>query len=199
MRVRLAAVWIAGVTLACLSAPATGRTSGQDQVSRAATRMERKLRHLDANAAAAHPDPSPTRFTEKEINAYLASGRLPLPAGVNSVRLEGTPGMVTGSARVDFDQLRADQPSPSPLLAMFSGVHDVVVVAQTHGAGGKGFVHVDSVSLDGVAIPRFVLQVFVDTVVQPKHPEVRLDSQFDLPDRINTATVGLHELTVTQR
>jgi hypothetical protein len=167
--------------------------------SRDAASMERKLRHLETNAAAKHPDPAPTEFTEKEINSYLASGNMEMPAGVKSVRLRGTPGIVTGSARVDFDQFRAGSGSSNPLLGIFSGIHDVVVIAHAQGSGGKATVHVDSVSLDGVEVPHFVLQLFVDNFVQPKYPKIGLDSQFDLPDRIDTATVGLNKLTVTQR
>jgi hypothetical protein len=82
---------------------------------------------------------------------------------------------------------------------MFSGVHEVVVVAHAHGAGGQGVVNVDSVSLDNIAIPRFVLQLFVERYLQPKYPNVGLDSRFALPNRIDTARVGAHTLTVTQK
>jgi len=82
---------------------------------------------------------------------------------------------------------------------MFSGIHDVVVSAHVHGAGGQGYVNVDSVSLDGVEIPRFALEMFVEKYLQPKYPGVGLDSNFVLPDRIDTAKVGLHKLSITQK
>ena len=168
------------------------------RVSSPAASMERKLRHLDSNAALSHPNPAPTVLTETEINAYLASGNIQLPVGVKSVHLQGKPGVIAGSARVDFDQLREGRGSSNPLLAIFSGVHDVQVVAHAHAVAGEGIVHVDSVSLDAVEIPRFVLRLFVEKYLQPKHPELGLDSRFDLPDRIEKAAVGLHTLTVTQ-
>ncbi|MBV8051886.1 MAG: hypothetical protein JOZ80_11895, partial [Acidobacteriaceae bacterium] len=89
--------------------------------------------------------------------------------------------------------------SSNPLLAIFTGVHDVVVNANAHGTRGRGVVHVNSVSLDGVQVPNFILQLFVEKYLQPKYPQVGLDSEFDLPERIDTATVGTHSLTVTQR
>ena len=107
--------------------------------------------------------------------------------------------MVTATTRVDFDRLKAGQNSSNPLLSIFSGVHDVVVNADAHGAGGQGFVHVNSVSIDDVDVPRLVLQLFVEKYLQPKYPGVGLDSRFTLPDRIDTATVGLHNLTITQK
>ena len=57
----------------------------------------------------------------------------------------------------------------------------------------------DSVSLDGVEVPHFVLELFVDQFLTPKYPQIGIDSQFALPDRIDTATVGEHQLAVTQK
>jgi hypothetical protein len=169
------------------------------QPSAAVASMERKLHHIQSNARLAHPDPTPTTFTEQEINAYLASGALEFPAGVQSVRFQGQPGIVTASTRVDFDRLRAGVNSSNPLLSIFTGVHDVIVISQAQGRGGKAFVHVDSVSLDGVEIPRFVLQLFVDKYLRPRYPQVGLDSQFVLPGRIDSAVIGSHTLTLTQK
>src|SRR6266849_2339488 len=160
---------------------------------------ERKLQHLESNGAQAHPDPAPTEFTEQEINAYFASGNVGLPTGVQSVVFQEQPEVVVGSSRVDFDQLKAGRNSYNPLLSVFSGIHDVVVAAHAYGSGGQGLVHVDSVSLDGVEIPRFVLQLFVEKYLQPTYPNVGLDSRFELPDKIDRAVVGLHRLTVTQK
>ena len=167
--------------------------------SSATASMDRKLQHIQSNAKLAQPDQMPTEFAEQEINAYFASGAVKLPAGVQSVIFQGQPDVVTATARVDFDQLKAGRRSSNPLLSMFSGIHDVVVSAHVRGAGGQGYVNVDAVSLDGVEIPRFVLQMFVDKYLQPKYPGVGLDSKFALPDRIDTAKVGLHKVTITQK
>jgi len=161
--------------------------------------MEQKLRHIETNGRADHPDQTPTVFSEPEVNRYLASKNVSLPEGVKSLKLTGEPGTISGTAQVDFDRVREGSHSSNPLLSIFSGVHEVVVVTHAHGAGGEGFVHVDSVSLDGVEVPRFVLQLFVEKYLQPKYPEIGLDSRFPLSDRGDTATVGLHKLTLTQK
>ena len=184
----------AAVFAGCLPVWAGERAS----LSNSAASMKRKLHQVDLNAASAHPKPLRTVFTETEVNAYMASGEVQLPAGVMSVHLEGDMGVITGTARVDFDQLRAGRGSANPLLEIFSGIHDVVVVAHARGSGGQGTAHVDSVSLDGIEIPRFVLELFVEKYLQPKYPGIGLDSRFDLPDRIDAATVGSHTLSVTQ-
>lgn len=161
--------------------------------------MQRKLDRIQSNGAQPHLRPLTTVMTEQEINSYAASGRVQLPKGVQSVRFSGQPGVIDSWARVDFDQLTAGQRSANPLLSMFSGVHDVAVTAHGSGSGGVGTVHIDSVALDGVTIPDFVLQMFVNRYVKPKHPNLGIDSRFQLPDRIDTAAVGNHELTVTQK
>ncbi len=182
------------LVLLCLPLAVAGKSESRDLTS-----AERKIDHVEANGHSPRPNQTPTVFTEPEVNAYLASDNVRLPAGVESVKLEGEDGVITGNARVDFDRIREGAHSSNPLLSIFSGVHDVVVTAHAHGAGGRGQVHVDLVSIDNIEVPRFVLQMFVDRFLTPKYPELGLDSQFKLPNRIDTATVGRHELIVTQK
>ena len=160
---------------------------------------EQKLDDIHRNGQRPSPDPRPTQLTEAEVNSYLASGKVKLPAGVESVRLTGVPGVITANCRVNFDQVKAGRENSNPLLHLFSGVHEVVVEAEATGWNYQGQVHVNSVSIDDVEVPRFVLEMFVEKYVTPKYPGVGLDSTFRLPDKIETATVGSHVLTVVQR
>jgi hypothetical protein len=173
----------------------TKSNSTSDQTANA----ERKLQHLQSNGAQAHPDPVPTEFTEQEINAYFASGKVELPDGVQSVVFQEQPGVVTGTSRVDFDKLKAGKNSYNPLLSAFSGLHDVIVTAHAYGAHGQGLVHVDSVSIDGVEVPGFVLELFVEKYLKPRYPNIGIDSRFALPARVDAATVGLHKVSVIQK
>jgi hypothetical protein len=167
--------------------------------SREVSSMESKIQWVQTNSLRKPPDPKPTEFAESEVNAYLASGKIALPVGVRSVRFAAEPGVVNATTRADFDRLKAGRTSWNPALAVFSGIHEVVVTAQAHGTRGIGYVQVDTVSLDGVEIPRFVLQMFVEKYLQPRYPKVGLDSRFPLPARISTATLGPHKVTVVQQ
>jgi len=160
---------------------------------------ERKFDHIHQNGLQARPDSHPTELTEQEVNAYMASGKVRMPAGVESVRLVGTPGVITGRCRVDFDRVRAGRSNSNPLLRLFSGLHEVVVEAQAAGSNHRGRVQVNSVTIDEIEVPRFVLELFVDKYVTPRYPGVGLDSTFALPDKIETTTVGQHKLTIVQR
>ena len=190
---------IALLALAWLAVSVTAQSRHNSSANPAVASMDKKLAYVQKNGALASPDPKPTDFTEQEVNAYLASPEVKLPQGVQSVKLQGQPDVITGNARVDFDQLKAGARSSNPLLSMFSGVHDIVVVAHARGLNRVGYVQVDSASLDGVEIPRFALEMFLEKYVTPKYPGVGMNSQFALPAKIQTATVGQHKLTITQK
>ena len=188
-----ALLMLIAASLLATDVPASSRNSAE------APGLARKLEHIEANGKSRRPDQSPTTLTEQEVNSYLASDQIELPAGVQSVKLQAGPGIINGTARVDFDRVREDTHSTNPLLSIFSGIHEVLVATHAHGAGGQGYVHVDSVSLDGIEVPKFVLELFVEKYLQPKYPEIGIDSRFALPDRIDTAIVGQHQITLTQK
>jgi hypothetical protein len=170
-----------------------------DAQHRLSESMQRKLDHINQNAQNNPPDQTPTVMTEEEVNDYLAYGTVKLPLGVRKVTLRGQSGVINALVNVDFDEIRGGQRSPNPLLAIFSGRHDVRLDADAAGSGGQGKVHVRNVSIDGVDVPAVALEYFVQKYVTPKYPNVGIDSQFQLPARIDLATVGYHKLTVTQK
>ena len=192
MNILRAVAFLVLLSLAVAPAQQSGSTA-------AARSMERKLDHIEKNAQAATPDPTPTVLTEDEVNAYSQSGAINLPRGVQRVHLEGMPGVVTADARVDFDQITQGSRSMNPLLALFTGVHQVQVATHAHGEHGVGHVHVDSVFLDGVEVPQIALQFFVERYIKPRHPELGIDSRIQMPERIDSAVVGQHQVTLVQR
>jgi hypothetical protein len=181
------------LSVACLARPQAGSPH------RLAESLQRKLDHIQQNGRLSRPDQTPTVMTEEEINDYFAAGRVKLPQGVKKVTLEGRSGVLTGIATIDFDEIRAGQHSSNPLLSLFNGIHTVRVEADAAGSGGQGKVHVRTASIDGIDVPRMALEYFLSKYVTPKYPNVGMDSVFQLQDRIDTATIGYHKLTVTQK
>jgi hypothetical protein len=173
------------------------QTSGSTH--RLAASMQGKLDHIKQNGERSTPDQTLTVLTEEEVNDYIASGRIVLPQGVKKLSMEGRTGVVTAFLNVDFDEIRAGQKSSNPMLSVFSGQHDVRVEADVAGSGGEGRVNVREVSIDGFNVPRMALEYFVSKYITPKNPNIGLDSKFQLSNRIDTATVGYHKLTVSQK
>ena len=166
---------------------------------RLAESLQRKLDHIEQNGRRSHPDPTPTVMTEDEINDYFAAGRVELPQGVKKVRFHGQSGLLTGIATIDFDEIRAAQNLSNPLLAIFSGTHNVLLEADAAASRGIGTVHVRTVSIDGFEAPRIAVEYFLSKYVTPKYPDVAMNSTFKLQDRIDTAIIGYHKLTMTQK
>ena len=192
--------WGSEMALAQANRPTAPPASATEAMHQAeAAHAGSKIRHVRQNAQRPEPDPTPTVLSERELNAYLASGEVALPKGVQALKVAGQPGVITARARVDFDAIVAGARSANPLLGLFSGVHEVEAVAHASGAAGQGQVHVDSIALDGVVVPRMALELFVNRYLKPRYPNLGIDSSFKLPERISTATVGSHNLTVTQR
>jgi hypothetical protein len=158
-----------------------------------------KFSSIEQNAKMERPNPEPTVLTQREVNAYLSSGGVKLPQGVQSAEFKGRPGEVEALLRVDFDAITASRTSFNPLLVLFSGIHDVLVLARAQGSAGLATVQVESVQIDGVQVPRAALQFFMDRYITPAHPGVKLDSQFKMPLKIDRATVEEGQISITQK
>ena len=192
-------VWVLIAVSLAAQQPRRPASQTEAMYQSAAASADHKFQHIEENGARSTPDEQPTTLTEREINAYLASGKVALPTGVKSVRFSGRPGVVEATARVDFDQIKESRPNPNPLLSLFSGVHDVHAVAKAEGSGGRGRTEIESVDIDGTTVPRIALEYFVSKYITPKYPEVGMTSTFELPNRIDTAVVGQATLTITQK
>ncbi|HEY1937036.1 MAG TPA: hypothetical protein VGJ33_03780 [Candidatus Angelobacter sp.] len=206
-RILLTILLVASVIFIIQQGPASGQqpssAAGQAAPSPGANRLaeslQTKLDHIQENGQQQRPDETPTVMTEEEINSYIASGKVVLPQGVKQLRMEGRSGIVTAFLNVDFDEIRAGQKSANPMLSVFSGQHDVRVEADASGNGGQGTVHVREVTIDGISVPRIALEYFVSKYITPKYPNIGIDSKFQLPDKIDMATVGYHKVTITQK
>jgi hypothetical protein len=190
---------LASIVFIAQQQPSSSSRQPSSSGHRLAHSLQAKLDYIKQNSERATPDQAPTIMTEEEINDYIASGGIVLPQGVKKLRLEGRTGVVTAFLNVDFDEIRGGQKSSNPLLSLFNGQHDVRVEADAAGSGHEGRVHVREVTIDGYTVPRMALEYFVSKYITPKYPNIGLDSTFQLPDKIDVATVGYHKLTVTQK
>jgi hypothetical protein len=163
--------------------------------------MERKLQYIEQNSRNPQPNPAPTVLNEAEVNAWFASPYAKLPRGVHSLHVVGANGQITANASINFDEVKEGRGGGglNPLMAMFSGTHDVQVIANASAQNGEAQVHVQSASIDDVNIPRVALEFFVDHYLKPKYPNVGLDSSFRPGYRVDSASVRAHQLVIVQK
>jgi hypothetical protein len=177
--------------------PAASQTQAMYNAQVNAT--QKKFDHIRQNGALATPDQTPTVLREHEINAWLTSESAELPNGVKRLQMRGEPGIIRATATVDFDQVTNGRYSGNPLMSLFRGTHEVLATAHADGTGHQGHVHIDSVEIDGVPVPKMALQYFADKYITSKHPNLGVDSTFPLPYKIDTAEVRQAQVSVTQK
>jgi hypothetical protein len=182
-----------------LAAVAQHPTPISDAHSGAYHSIQQKLAYLKLNASRPHPDPKPVELSEAEVNAYFNEGGVKLPNGVSGVHLTSSPGVIDGHAHVDFEPIMQGRNPNNPLYSMFSGKHDVHVVADGQGVNGVATIKVQTVEMDGVAIPQWALEFFLQKYVTPKYHNVGMTSTFPMPLRIQTATVEAGKVRLEQR
>lgn len=161
--------------------------------------ITQKLAYLKLNAARPHPDPKPVVLTEPEVNAYFNEGGVKLPTGVSEVHLTSSPRVVDAHAHVDFEEIMRGHNKNNPLYDLFSGSHDIHVVAEAAGTNGVASIKVQTVELDNVAVPQWALEFFVQRYITPKYPNVGLSSTFKMPLRIQTATIEGGKVILEQK
>jgi hypothetical protein len=161
--------------------------------------IQQKLVYLKLNAAKTHPDPKPVELTEAEVNAYFNEGGVKLPKGVSQVHLTSRPGIIDGHAHVDFEPIMQGRNPNNPLYNLFSGSHDIHVVAEAAGVNGIATIKTQTVELDNVAVPEWALEFFVQRYLTPRYPNVGMTSTFKMPLRIQTARVETGKVVLEQR
>ena len=183
------------VFLASQQAPAANAR----HFSAAAQRFQSKIDYLERNAKSNPVERRSTQTNADEVNAWFREGGYKLPQGVQKVIFHSQPDTIQADATVDFDAVKEGRRNLNPLLSMFSGVHEVEVTANASVQNGQGHVTIQTVSIDGVGVPHLALELFVNKYLKPKYPNVGLENEFKMPDRIDTATVGNDNALLTQK
>ncbi|MGA2183886.1 MAG: hypothetical protein ABSH47_12725 [Bryobacteraceae bacterium] len=131
-------------------------------------------------------------FTAREINAYAAV-QLPvyIPRGWRNARLELGNGSATGTALVDFVQVRrgAGQTTNWFLAKLIEGERPVKVTTSIQSAHGRATVYLRRVEISGVAVSGSALDFLIDNFLRPIFPEVRINEPFPLLDNIERIEV----------
>lgn len=131
-----------------------------------------------------------------ELDAYAAHEA---PAGVRHTRLRlVAPGVVTGSAVVDFVKLRRGQGyEPGWLMStLLEGERPVSVTARIQSGGGTARVDVQRVEIGGVDISGGVLDFLIRNVLLPLYPDALVGRPFELSHRIEKLDVRPSGVTV---
>lgn len=178
--------WLALAFIGMLPLFAATQGSGPGSVAglsrNAAESAATKMRQIQ-EASLAGRSFGVVRIGEVEANSYLQYElAADFPPGVSKARLQLQPERPQASAEVDFDKLKAaSRNPPNPLVDYFvQGVHTIGVEGTLAGAGGTAEFHLETVTLDGITMPRFVVDYLIDHYVKTHYPGVAIDRPFQM-------------------
>jgi hypothetical protein len=123
-------------------------------------------------------------LTTPELNAYIEHET---PVGVHHPKLEVvSPGVTTGTAMIDFGQIRRAQGyAPGWLMSkLLDGERPVSVTAQITSAHGQATVKVQRVVVSGIEIDGATLDFLIKNFLLAMYPDAAVDRPFALGHRI---------------
>jgi hypothetical protein len=124
-----------------------------------------------------------------EVVAYVAPD---MPEGVRNPRLELLgPGLVRGSAMVDFGKVRRAQGyEPGWLLSkLLDGERPVSVTARIASGNGQITVNVEKVEVAALLIDGATLDFLIRNFLLPAYPDAAIGQPFDLAHNIDRIDV----------
>jgi hypothetical protein len=161
-----------------------------DLSERTAQILQVKINAIRKAERETSPRPSDTvEVSEAELESYvLYSLREEIPARVDSIDVQLTPGVVAADTKMTF----GSSPTRNPLIdALISGTHQLFVKGKLTASGGNGKFTLEEARVDGIPVPIILIETLVDRYVKPKYPQVKLDEPFAMP-------WGIEDLTITQ-
>jgi hypothetical protein len=159
----------------------------------------KKLAIIKQHAADSPKSARRTTVTEGELNSwfvYRAPALLPVGVKEPSVTVVGN-GTLVGVVTVDLDDVGK---SKSGAWNVLGGKVPISLSGVLRTKDGKGQFDLQSASLSGVPLPKFLLQEIVGHYTRSEdHPNgIRLDDPFDLPASIKQIDVGQGQAVITQ-
>ena len=153
--------------------------------------VKRKFREIETRQA---KPGSRIPISSQELNAYVET-ELPLvaPQGVRKphVDLHGN-NTATGSALVDFIQLRSAQGKPTSWLLrrLLEGEKEVKVTTHVTSGNGTATVDVQRVEVGGLQIQGAALDFLINNYLIPNYPEAKIGRPFKLHERVDHLEVA---------
>jgi hypothetical protein len=195
-----------GFLIFCLcvpSSPAAPETKSRGPVSKAAAdRCEAKLKSLEAFAAAKNTGRTQaTRFSEEEINSYLAfylSAKY--HPSLKSLAVTFEEDRMVGVAAIDFDLLDTNSGKLLPKLMrmLFSGTHTLTAQGRLIARGGKASFQLERARFDDSMLPKVLVEEIITAVGRKQKPPFDPLQPSQMPYAIDKVDVHLGYILVTQ-
>jgi hypothetical protein len=181
---------------------ASAEATGPAVSKKASDSCAKKLKALEKEAARTNRHSRPaTRFSEDEINSYLA---LELKAkfhpSLKSLQIALQENSLSGTAEIDFNNLSMNSTKALTKLiaSLFSGVHKLTVRGKLITGDGKGSLELAEARFDGNALPNFLVSEVITAVGKKQRPPFDPLQPSQMPYSIQKVDLHPGYLIVTQ-
>jgi hypothetical protein len=196
MRVSLRLIAVLSCALLVWLATAEAVSTSRPQ----ADSFAKKLAIIKQHAAESPSASRRTTVTEGELNSWFVYRATPLlPAGVKDPQVTAIgSGKMLGIVTVDLDDVGRSQSGAA--WKLLTGRLPISLSGVLRTRNGRGQFELQSASVSGVPLPKFLLQEIVShyTRAEDRPNGIRLDDPFTLPASIKQIDVGQGQAVVVQ-
>lgn len=175
----------------------TAAAEGEDSISpKSAKYLKDKIDAIKKAKDMPGRAPGATRveLSEAELESYmLFLLKDQIPAQMDSFDVQLKPGTVAAQTQLTFPSDATGNPIIDIVLG---GTHDLFVKGALAGAEGRGQFELQEIRVDGIPVPKILIQSLFDKYVKPKYPDADLKEPFNLPWGIEELTMEQGEATV---
>jgi hypothetical protein len=155
--------------------------SAQNDVSRSsAESLQGKIDAIQAAEKAKNRRGNETiEVSEVELESYvLYRMRDKIPAHVDSIDVQLTPGVVAADTKLTFPP----DSTGNPLVdAVVGGTHTFFLKGKLAASDKRGRFELQEVKVDGIPVPLILIETLVEKYVKPMYPDVDLKEPFPMP------------------
>jgi len=113
---------------------------------------------------------------------------------MDSIDVQLTPGAVAADTQMTFNSNTTGNPMVDALVG---GTHNLFVKGRLSGYQGRGKFDLEEVRVDGIPVPKVLINSLFDKYVKPKYPEADLKEPFDLPWGIQSIDIQSQKARIT--
>jgi hypothetical protein len=159
------------------------------------TKIDRIKQVRDQTKAQPNRNKTPETITvyEAELESYvLYALREDIPVQLDSFDVQLSPGSVAADTQVTFNQSTGN-----PMVdSMVGGTHNLFLRGRLSATQGVGKFDLEEIRIDGIPVPRVLIETLFKKYVQPKYPDADLKEPFDLPWDIRELTIQQGKATI---
>jgi len=184
-------------SIAAKEGPSVSAEQEKEVSPKSAKSLQKKIDTVKKANQAQDPQHKGSRveLSEAELESYvLYSLKEDIPVQIDSIKVQLAPGTIASDTQLTFN---SNSTTGNPMVdAFLGGTHNVFIKGKLAGEDGRGKFDLQEVRVDGIPVPKILIETLVDKYVKPKYPQADLKEPFDLPWGIEEITIGQGKATV---